>query len=58
MASMLVAREVPAGRRRHRVRNMYLAYETLSSGMKRLLDASWPSTARPPPNVSRTREDA
>src|SRR5881396_2009213 len=38
MASMLVAREVPAAGGDTEFANMYLAYETLSSGMRRLLD--------------------
>src|SRR5207245_426188 len=38
MASMLLAREVPPVGGDTMFANMYLAYETLSDGMKRLLD--------------------
>ena len=41
MASMLVAREVPAAGGDTEFANMYQAYETLSSGMKRLLDGQF-----------------
>ncbi len=57
MASMLIAREVPPAGGDTLFANMYLAYETLSDGMKRLLDglAAINSSARA--DVSRTRED-
>ena len=54
MASMLVAREVPAAGGDTEFANMYLAYETLSAGMRRLLDGLLAVTARPPP-TSRAR---
>ena len=38
MASMLIAREVPPAGGDTLFASMYLAYETLSDGMKRLLE--------------------
>ncbi len=57
MASMLVAREVPAAGGDTEFANMYLAYETLSSGMKRLLDGLVAVNSSAAADVSRTRED-
>jgi alpha-ketoglutarate-dependent taurine dioxygenase len=57
MASMLVARDVvPAGGDTE-FANMYLAYETLSDGMKRLLDGLVAVNSSAAADVSRTRED-
>jgi alpha-ketoglutarate-dependent taurine dioxygenase len=47
MATMLIAREVPPIGGDTMFANQYLAYETLSEGMQRLLDALSPSTLRP-----------
>jgi taurine dioxygenase len=57
MASMLVAREVPPAGGDTEFANMYLAYETLSSGMKRLLDGLVAVNSSAAADVSRTRED-
>ena len=57
MASMLVAREVPAAGGDTEFANMYQAYETLSSGMKRLLDGLLAVNSSAAADVSRTRED-
>src|SRR6266478_2702689 len=57
MASMLVAREVPAAGGDTLFANMYLAYETLSDGMKRLLDGLVAVNSSAAADVSRTRED-
>jgi alpha-ketoglutarate-dependent taurine dioxygenase len=57
MASMLVAREVPAAGGDTEFANMYQAYETLSSGMKRLLDGLVAVNSSAAADVSRTRED-
>ncbi len=57
MGTLLVAREVPRTGGDTLFANQYLAYETLSAGMKRLLDrlAAVNSSARA--DVTRTRED-
>jgi taurine dioxygenase len=57
MASMLVAREVPPAGGDTEFANMYLAYEGLSSGMKRLLDGLVAVNSSAAADVSRTRED-
>jgi taurine dioxygenase len=57
MASMLVAREVPAAGGDTEFANMYVAYETLSGGMKRLLDNLRAVNSSAAADVSRTRED-
>ena len=57
MASMLVAREVPPTGGDTLFANMYLAYETLSEGMKRLLEGLVAVNSSAAADVSRTRED-
>jgi taurine dioxygenase len=57
MASMLIAREVPAAGGDTLFANMYLAYETLSAGMKRLLDGLVAINSSATADVTRTRED-
>jgi taurine dioxygenase len=57
MASMLVARDVPPAGCDTEFANMYLAYETLSDGMKRLLDGLVAVNSSAAADVSRTRED-
>src|SRR5947208_14400036 len=57
MASMLVAREVPPAGGDTEFANMYLAYETLSSGMRRVLDGLVAVNSSAAADVSRTRED-
>jgi taurine dioxygenase len=57
MASMLIAREVPPAGGDTLFANMYLAYETLSDGMKRLLDGLVAINSSARADVSRTRED-
>ena len=57
MASMLIAREVPPHGGDTLFANMYLAYEALSTGMKRLLDGMLAVNASSKANVTRTRED-
>ena len=57
MASMLLAREVPAAGGDTLFANMYLAYETLSEGMKRLLDGRRAVNSSSKADASRTRED-
>src|SRR5947207_15272848 len=57
MASMLVAREVPPAGGDTEFANMYLAYETLSDGMRRLLDGLVAINSSARADVSRTRED-
>jgi taurine dioxygenase len=57
MASMLVAREVPAAGGDTEFASMYLAYETLSDGMKRLLQDLRAVNSSAAADVSRTRED-
>jgi taurine dioxygenase len=57
MASMLLAREVPAAGGDTLFANMYLAYETLSDGMKRLLSGLRAVNSSAKADASRTRED-
>jgi taurine dioxygenase len=57
MASMLVAREIPPFGGDTIFANMYLAYETLSDGMKRLLDGLVAINSSAKADASRTRED-
>src|SRR5688572_29503986 len=57
MASMLLAREVPPQGGDTLFANMYLAYETLSDGMKRLLEGLQGVNTSSRADVSRTRED-
>ena len=57
MASMLIAREVPPAGGDTLFANMYLAYETLSDGMKRILDGLVAINSSAKADVTRTRED-
>jgi taurine dioxygenase len=57
MASMLVAREVPPHGGDTEFANMYLAYETLSAGLRRILDGLVAVNSSAAADVSRTRED-
>jgi taurine dioxygenase len=57
MASMLLAREVPPAGGDTLFANMYLAYETLSDGMKRLLEGLRAVNSSAKADASRTRED-
>jgi taurine dioxygenase len=57
MASMLLAREVPPRGGDTLFANMVLAYETLSDGMKRILDGLKAVNSSSRADVSRTRED-
>jgi alpha-ketoglutarate-dependent taurine dioxygenase len=57
MASMLIAREVPPAGGDTMFSNMYLAYETLSNGMKRLLEGLVAVNSSAKADVSQTRED-
>jgi len=57
MASMLVAREIPPHGGDTLFANMYLAYESLSAGMKRVLDGLVGVNASSKADVTRTRED-
>jgi taurine dioxygenase len=57
MATLLVAREVPDHGGDTLFANMYLAYEALSGGMKRLLDGLRFISSSAKADVSRTRED-
>ena len=57
MASMLIAREVPAAGGDTEFANMYLAYERLSDGMKRVLESLNAINSSAAADVSRTRED-
>jgi taurine dioxygenase len=57
MATMLIAREVPPVGGDTLFANQYLAYETLSEGMKRLLDGLVALNASAKADVTRTRED-
>jgi taurine dioxygenase len=57
MASMLLAREVPQYGGDTLFANMYLAYETLSLGMRRLLDGLVGVNSSAKADVTKTRED-
>ena len=57
MATMLVAREVPPHGGDTMFANTYLAYETLSDGMKKLLDGLVGINTSAKADASRTRED-
>jgi taurine dioxygenase len=57
MASMLIAREVPDAGGDTEFANMYLAYDTLSDGMKRLLDPLVAVNTSALADASKTRED-
>jgi taurine dioxygenase len=57
MASMLIAREVPPAGGDTLFASMYLAYDTLSEGMKRLLDGLRGINNSASADVSKTRED-
>ncbi len=57
MASMLLARETPPFGGDTLFASMYLAYETLSAGMRRLLDGLNAVNSSAKADVSRTRED-
>jgi taurine dioxygenase len=57
MGTMLVAREVPPWGGDTMFANTYLAYETLSDGMKRMLDGLVAINTSAKADVSRTRED-
>ena len=57
MATMLIAREVPPVGGDTLFANQYLAYETRSDGMKRLLDGLIALNASAKADVTRTRED-
>ena len=57
MGTMLVAREVPPYGGDTMFANMYLAYEALSDGMKKLLDGLVAINTSAKADVSRTRED-
>jgi taurine dioxygenase len=57
MATMLIAREVPPLGGDTLFASMYLAYETLSEGMKRLLQGLVAVNSSAKADVTRTRED-
>jgi len=57
MATMLIARETPPRGGDTLFANMYLAYETLSDGMKRMLDGLGIVNSSAKADVTRTRED-
>ena len=57
MGTMLLAREVPPVGGDTLFANMYLAYETLSPGMKRLLDPLKAVNSSAKADANRTRED-
>jgi taurine dioxygenase len=58
MGSLLLAREVPKAGGDTLFANMYLAYETLSEGMRRLLDTLVGVSSSAKADVTRTREDS
>jgi taurine dioxygenase len=57
MATMLIARETPPHGGDTMFANMYLAYETLSDGMKKLLDGLIGINSSAKADVTKTRED-
>ena len=57
MGTMLIAREVPPYGGDTMFANMYLAYETLSAGMKRMLEGMIAVNHSAKADVTRTRED-
>jgi len=57
MGTMLIAREVPPFGGDTLFANMYLAYETLSCGMRRLLDGLVAVNSSAKADVTKTRED-
>jgi taurine dioxygenase len=57
MGTMLIAREVPPFGGDTLFANMYLAYETLSAGMRRLLDGLVAVNSSAKADVTKTRED-
>ncbi|MGE5201434.1 MAG: TauD/TfdA dioxygenase family protein [Acidobacteriota bacterium] len=57
MGSMLLAREIPPVGGDTLFANMYLAYETLSDGMKKLLEGLRGVSSSAKADVTRTRED-
>ncbi|MEA3193910.1 MAG: taurine dioxygenase [Betaproteobacteria bacterium] len=57
MASMLLAREVPPAGGDTLFANMYRAYETLSPGLKKILDSLTAVNASSKADATRTRED-
>jgi taurine dioxygenase len=57
MASMLLARELPPYGGDTLFANMYLAYETLSEGMRKMLDPLTAINSSARADVTRTRED-
>jgi alpha-ketoglutarate-dependent taurine dioxygenase len=57
MATMLIARETPPRGGDTLFANMYLAYATLSDGLKRLLDGLTAVNSSAKADVTRTRED-
>ena len=57
MATMLIARETPPRGGDTLFANMYLAYETLSEGMRRMLDGLVVVNSSAKADVTKTRED-
>jgi len=57
MATMLIARETPARGGDTLFANMYLAYETLSDGMRRMLDGLTAINSSAKADTTKTRED-
>lgn len=57
MGTMLLAREVPPFGGDTLFANQYLAYETLSEGMREMLDGLYAVSSSAKADVSRTRED-